>query len=394
MVNVATRERTAEVKYMSGIAVPAESVDPKYFFKNTRPHTLTEKSFSYTGQASENVSLRKADILSFLTIRFSGTVTTSKGTGTIASTARWPYDFLSQVKVAANNVSNLINVSGLQLKIRDVMKKSDLTDRGVEQIIGGVTRRQGTLARGHESWGVGSNTANLADGTYDVELEWIIPLSEDEHDLHGALFLQTASADMNVELNFASPASLFTLTGNATVPTITGQFHVHSDKFSIPTTEGRIIVPDLSHFHSLISNRHIGLQNGEQEVPIVGAAAGKSMLRLYYQVWNGTTPAPLPQTKTNFGKQSWRYANNETPQEFLDGGHMRQVQERRYNSDVGAYWGVGCMDFAHENAFRDVVDLGTTSDLRLVLTLQNGVTLAGQPRVEYVMESIFASGQA
>jgi hypothetical protein len=129
-------------------------------------------------------------------------------------------------------------------------------------------------------------------------------------------------------------------------------------------------------------------------VRLIGQGAGKSLLRTFFQVYNGAgaAAAPLAMTRTNFGKQSWRYANNETPDEFLDGTHLRVDQERRYNSDVGGLWGVGCHDFAHENAFRDVVDMGTTSELRFVTAIQSGVTLTS-PALEYVTETVFLAGQ-
>jgi hypothetical protein len=44
-----------------------------------------------------------------------------------------------------------------------------------------------------------------------------------------------------------------------------------------------------------------------------------------------------------------------------------------------------------ENAFRDAVDMGTTSELRLVIGVQSGVTVTN-PALEYVQETIFQAG--
>ena len=390
---VAVRERTAPTKVMSGIAVPAQSVQPKAFFAGTRRHIGLEKQVPYVGQSQETFTFRKADIISSALVRFVGQVTIANGAGSTRTTARWPYDFLKAARLSANGASNLINASGLKLKIRDVMKRSDQSDRGVQQTYGGVARTQGTLARASESWGVGSNTTALANGTYDIELEWQVPIAEDEHDLHGAIFLQTSTADITLELSLAPLTELFVTAGGATAPVLTGNIQVISTKFAIPVMDGQIVVPDLSFFHSFIQQRYTALQNGEQEVPLIAQGAGKQLLRVFGQVWNGSPSAPLAMTAANFGKQMWRYANNDTPDEFFDGGHMRIDQERRYNSDVGGLWGVFCHDFAHENAFRDTVDLGTTSDIRLVTTLQSGVSLTS-PAVEYVVESVFNSGGA
>lgn len=386
-------QNTAPARYMQGIAVPAESVRPQEFFAKTRRHIMTERQWSYAGQSQDVIELRKSDILSGITVRFSGSLVITTPTGTATSTARWPYDLLKQVRFTANGASNVINCSGLKLKVRQMMKRGELTDRGISQTFGGVARTQGTLALASESWGVGANST-LTAGTYSVDLEWFIPVAEDEIDLTGAIFLATSSSDLTLTLDYAPTTDLVALTGTATAA-LTGTFQVISQKFSIPTgQDGQIVVPDLSVFHSLIQSRTaVGIGNGDNEVRIVGQGAGKSLLRTFYQLWNGTASAPVPMTTANFGKQSWRYGSNETPDEFFDGTHMRIHEERYYGSDVGGLWGFGCHDFANENVFRDVVDMGTTSELRILVNVAPGVTLVN-PALEYVVETVFKAGQS
>jgi len=388
---VAVRQRAPIVNSMQGIAIPNAIVDPKAYQALTKRHISIEKTFSYTGQTTEPVELKKADILSTIKVRFTGSVVIANSTGTTVSTARWPYDLIT-AKFTANGASSLINCSGLKLKLRDVQKDSDLSDRGVSQTIGGVARTQGTLARAWEFWGVGSNSS-LSNGTYSVELEWDIPVAEDETNLLGAIFLQTSTADLTLTLDLLPIASLFTTTGAASTPVLTGTFQVITTKFSVPTANGNIIVPDLSSFHSLIQASTPSIQLGDNEVRLSGQGAGKALLRVSYQLWNGAgaAAAPLPMTTANFGRQAYRYANNEQPDEFFDGNHMRADQERRYNCDVGGLWGFGAHDFAHENTFRDVLDMGTAAELRLALTVQNSVSLS-TPRLEYVTETVFSAG--
>ena len=391
---VAVQERTAPQRYMQGIAVPAEAVRPQEFMARTRRHIQIERQATYTGQPQETFELRKSDILSKIKLRVFGQIVVTPGTGTVASTARWPYDFVS-VRFTANGASNIINVSGAKLKMRELMKKGDLTDRGVTQTIGGVARSQGTMARASEAWGVGSNTGPITAGTYDFELEWDVPVAEDEFDLAGAIFLQTSTSDLTLTVDFLPVSQLFVTTGNATVAFQSTTVQAISTKYSIPVGgDGQIVVPDLSVFHSLIQSRVAnGIQTGENEHRLIGQGAGKSLLRIYGQIWNGATPAPLALNRTNFGKLMWRYANNETPDEFIDGQHMRADMEQRYNADLGGYHGVFAHDFAHENAFRDVVDMGTTAELRLVTTINSAVALTS-PALEYVTESVFLAGQA
>lgn len=392
MAGVTVTERPAPVAMMQGVAVPASSVRPAEFFSKTRRHILLERQVSWSGQSQDVFELRKSDILSSLLVRFSGSLVVTPSTGSVASTARWPYDLIKQCRFSANGASNIINCSGAKLKVRDVMKRSDLTDRGVERTWAGATVRQGTLSQASESWGVGSASSALAGGTYPVELEWTVPVAEDEIDLAGAIFLATSSTDLTLTLDWEAIANLFTVVAPATV-SLTGTVQVISTKFSIPIgADGQIVVPALNVFHSLIQSRTTAIQTGENEVRLVGQGAGKSLLRAYYQLWNGAAPqTQVPLTAANFGKQSWRYGNNETPDEYIDGTHLRMVNERNYNADIGVLHGFGCHEFASENAFRDVVDMGTTSELRLAISLASGLALTN-PALEYVTETVFLAG--
>lgn len=382
------------VRYLQGIAVPAESVRPIEFFARTRRHIVTEANRVFAGAGGQDIiELRKSDILSGILIRFTGSLVITTPTGAVNSTARWPYDLLRQCRFTANGASNIINASGLKLKVRDFMTKGDLTDRGVSQSVGGTARTQGTLSQASESWGVGSQQTAIAAGTYPVDLEWYVPVAEDSVDLAGAIFAATSSTDLTLTMDWETIGNLFAITGTSTVA-LTGSLNVVSQKHSIPLgSDGQIVVPDLSVFHSLIQARTAsGIANGENELRVVGQGAGKSLLRMFFQTYNGAAPqAPLAMTDANYGPQRWRYGANETPDDFVSGSVLRQWNERTYSVDIGGIWGFGCHDFAAENAFRDAVDMGTASELRIVTNIANGVTLVN-PSVEYVVETIFQAG--
>lgn len=395
--------QSAATRYMQGIAVPAESVDPTQFFHKTRRHISTEKTLSYGGGGtSQTVELRKADILSSLLVRFVGSLVVTPGGGTVASTAAWPYG-IAGFAFTANGQSNLINTGpggGIHLKARDYMKRTDLNDRGVSQTVAGASKTQGTLSLATESWGVGSQTSTIGAGTYNVDITIPIPIAEDEKDLLGAIFLQTSSSDLTLRIDeyplstTGTSGALFALTGAATVA-LTGTWQVESTKFSIPIgASGQIVVPDLSVFHSIIGSRTAaGIATGENEQRVIGQGAGKSLLRIYGRYLNGSGQAPLPINATNFGPMSYRFGNNEQPDTFLDGGHHRADMERRYNSDLCSIWGYFCHDFASENAFRDVLDMGTTAELRFSNFINSAVSLSNAA-LEYVQETVFLAGQA
>jgi hypothetical protein len=383
---------TGPVRYMQGIAVPSESVRPGEFFARTRRRTFNEGSQNWAGFGQQNTwELKKSDVIAAAVIRFTGSLVVTPGTGTVASTARWPYDMLKAVRFTANGASNVINASGLKLKLREAQKRGEFTDRGVSQTVAGTATTQGTLSSSSESWGVGSNTSALTGGTFPVDLYWVVPIAEDEIDLSGAIFAATSSTDLTIQVDHEQAANLFALTGNATVA-MTGSIQTTTIKYSIPIgADGQIVVPDLSLFHSYIQSRTTNLGTGGNETRLIGQGAGKTLLRTSFQVWNGSTPAPLAMNDTNYGEIAWRYGSNETPDDYLSGSVLRQINERMYNTDIGKVWGFGAIDFAAENAFRDAVDMGTTSDLRLLTTIQSGVTLSNAA-IEYVQETIFQAG--
>lgn len=386
-------QTSAPARYMQGIAVPASSVNPQEFFARTRRRTQVEQAKGYAGLGGQDVfELKKTDILAGLYVRFDGVLTSTPGTGTVATTARWPYDLIRQLRFTANGQSNIINVSGAKLKAREYMAKGDLTDRGISQSVNGATVVQGSLSQACESWGVGSRATAIGAGNFDVDLTWFVPIAEDQVDLAGAIFAATSSTDLTLTIDWATAADVLALTGNATA-TLTGTVTITALRYSVPLgADGQIVVPDLSVFHSLIQTRHTNLATGENEVRLIGQGSGKSLLRTFSQLWNGAgAGAPVAVNETNFGKLAWRFGGNETPDEYADGRTLRYVNERMYNTDLGAVHGFFAHDFAVENAFRDVVDLGTTSEWRQVLNIQPAVAL-NNAALEVVAETIFAAG--
>jgi hypothetical protein len=350
--------------------------------------------------------LRRSDILSSLRIRFVGQLVVTPGSGAVGTTRRWPYDLLQLVRYTANGAANIISVSGAKLKARARMKAKHQTDRGVPQEFGGWVNNatggepaagvaySGTLALASESWGVGSGVSNVPAGTYDVDLVWDVPVAEDDIDLTGASFLATSSSSLTLNLDFTPPAGLFVTTGGATV-SLTGMFDVVSKKYSVPTgADGQIIVPDLSTFHSMIQARSTNIQAGLNEVVLIGQGAGKTMLRMFGQLWNGAgaASAPLSLSSRNFGPISWGFGGAEQPETHPTPEDMRYVIEGNYDVDLGGPHGFLVFDFACENTFRDVVDLGTVADLRWRVQMADQVALAS-PALEYVVETLYLAGQ-
>lgn len=378
---------------MQGTAVPSASVNPEIFFRATRRETVPLPTFAYGGLGTtDHVSVRKTGILFGLSIRFAGVLTVTLGGGTCATTAQWPYNLFKRIRLSANGQSNLINASGWTLKVREIMSRGDISDRGVSRGITGAspgtTSTHGTLSLASEEWGVGQHVTAIAGAptSYNVDLEVYVPVAFDDVDLIGAIFAQTAATDLSLEIDWASPADLFTLTGAATA-TLTGYAGVEARICSIPQgPDGNIVIPDLSAFHSIIESRYTALAVGANEIPLVGQGAGRQLMRTWHRVMNNGDW--LQVNATNFGQLGWLYGGNTTPELISDALHARMLNERLYNSDIGRVEGYHCWDFAAENAFRDSVDEGAATDLRLLVTI--GSIVLTNPYLELTQETIFA----
>lgn len=381
---------------LQGVLVPQTSINPEAFFRATRRTNFRQKIAAWPGHASSvEVPILQVGIISMLRVRFTGTVTVTLGGGTAATTSAWPYNLLKRIRFSANGQSNLINASGWQLKAREFMARSDCNDRGVARGIGGASpgtaRTQGTLSLNSESWGLGQNVTAIpgAPTVYTVDLSWEIPVAFDQVFLHGAVFAQTSSTDLNLTLDTATAGELFTLTGGATA-VVAGSFVVEGISYTIPQgPDGSVLVPDLSMFHSIIGTAGPQPVLGTNEVKLAGQGVGRQLMRLWFQVLNGATPAPLPFTATNFGQVGWRYGGNDTPEIWNDGTIVTQHIEALFGSDFGTLQGFGVLDWASEHALRDTIDEGAATELRLIFDIQAGVALTS-PTVQYVQETMFS----
>jgi hypothetical protein len=381
---------------LQGVVVPQSAVNPPLFFEKTRRLRLRQDGFAFPGIGqSYKRSLLQTGIVAGLTIKFSGNVAVTLGGGTAATTNRWPYDLLRSVRFSANGQSNLINVSGWDLKLREIVARSDRNDRGVARGIGGASpgtsRTQGTLSMANEDWGLGQNVTAIvgAPTNYPVELEWFIPIAMAKVDLTGAIFAQTSATDLALEIDFATSAELFTLTGAATA-VVTGNFVIEADVYTIPQSgNGEIVVPNLSVFHSIIKTRSANPSNGMNEIRLSGQGVGRSLQRMWFRTWNGTTPAPLAMNATNYAQVGWRYGGNDTPEVWQDGRALAYWDEDLFGCDLATHQGFGVMDWASEFAFRDAIDEGAATELRLLVEIPSGVALTS-PFVEYTQETLFA----
>jgi hypothetical protein len=150
-----------------------------------------------------------------------------------------------------------------------------------------------------------------------------------------------------------------------------------------------VIVPDLSVFHSIIQTRNNSIANGDNEIRLAGQGVGRQLLRLWWRTFSGTVPVALPVNATNYGQCGWRFGSNDTPEVFTDGRHLAYFNERMLGADIASQEGFGLLDWASEHAFRDSIDEGAATELRLLVNIPAGVSLTS-PFLEYTQETVFA----
>ena len=148
------------------------------------------------------------------------------GSGTVATTARWPY--YGSGRPGSKRTGKATSSTWTGGPSDSTESSDEVTDRGVSQGIGGTgvagtARIQGTMSLNAESWGVASNATAIPSGSYDVELNFYVPVAYEQKMLTGAVFCQTLSTTLELDLDWANLSDLFTLTGNAAVD-------LHSDR--------------------------------------------------------------------------------------------------------------------------------------------------------------------
>lgn len=398
---VATTPAPTSVQALQGIPVRGAVIDPPTFFRATNRQTFSQKGGAFAGLGNtDQFSLFQDGIVSALRLRVFGTVVVTLAAGTVATTRRWPYDLLKRVTFSANGQSQLVDCSGLKLKALEMMYPM-LTDRGVDQGIGGAAPGtqldQGTFAHASEDWGtsganrLGSGVSAVvgAPTTYTVDLEYFIPVAFDQELLTGAILAQTQATDLVLALRWATLQELFTLTGAATVvPNL--NYEVTGLVWAIPIIDGKQILPDLTQFHQVAESRSTSIANGDNEIPLPGVAAGRQLMRVFFQLWNGAASAPLAMNAANFGPQAWRYGGATEPERFPTGQSLRYENERVFDCDLGGVWGFGVHDFAAKFALRDSVDMSATTNLRLLSNVGAGVAIAS-PSFEFVQQVMLAA---
>lgn len=389
---------TPTVGFVQGVQTPATKVDPLGFARFTRRIRFPMKSAAAIAGlgTSDQVQLKKTGVVAALEVRVAGSVVIGGTIGTTTLSYEWPYNLVKAFKLSVNGQSTLIDARGLDIKVNEYMTEREVNDRGVSQRIGSATAiTQGTLSLSCEDWGgTGAGANYMAPGlsvaaiaTYPLDFTYTIPVAANQVSLIGALFGQSQATNINLEVVYSTQAELFSAVGGAATISFTAvTIDVTGVAYTIPVVNGVTILPDLSQLHGISHVQYPVTASGETEFFLAGTGAGRTLLRVFYNTYSSA--APLAHTAANYSTCAYKFGGNDTPETLANGSKLRAINERLYNTDIGKAWGFGCHDFASQYAMRDVVDLGSTADFRviagLVSTPTNGVVHMSQ-------ETLFAA---
>jgi hypothetical protein len=311
-------------------------------------------------------------IIGKLHIFFEGTLT-GDGTAAPTATSGFPWRLLSEVRVSANGISQLIDVDGLDLRaLARARRGKSLTDES-------------------------TFTLPTTSGTSTLRLHWEVPLALDDVSLIGAVLAQTDDNNLSIRLTTADSADLF----SAHAPTFSSaNFYILAEAYEIPeaTVNGQtnLIIPDLRQMHGLFTRDDDLVSTGQNVTPLT--KTGGILLRTLQRIDN----AP-----PNFGNADWledtvsihafRFNSKEIPYEYEPAWMLRFLNDGDYSqatlpsADVPS--GVTAPayvvdDYVAQVAARDVVNMAAVSQPEMLNTIASGYSLNSGAKIHTVQEAM------
>jgi hypothetical protein len=354
--------------------------DPAAFFELTEKNEYTPFSFPAPGSGSTVMrQLPQAGVLSKIWVLFVGTLTTVDGTGAVTTTSTWPYGLLDRLSLSANAQNDLHTYSGLDAHVMRAVRNPGFVPNDTVDVVPD---------------GIGAGVAITA-GESDLVLGWEMPVAIDDVSLIGALYAQSPSMNLQLNLRQAVTADLLALTGTATA-VIAGTFYVQVTSFDIPITTGeapRLITPDLSRLHGLQAHAVPFSNTGEVRAPLIRVNGQLDRLLVSVSQANPAGVATdqfLSATADAVGLDAIRieYGAAEKPLDYSPAHFLAWKNLDHYADALPASY--LAFDFLAENPPRDVILMTGVTDLVVVPTINAAVTVAAGASVRAVQETLFA----
>lgn len=336
------------------------------FIDATRQNRRLIGQVSYSSGNRSSIDLPQTGLLANLLIRVNGTLTVTNGTGSStynAANLGKAWALIDRVHLTANSGTEIVNVTGIGLGIRNAMEMS-YSDLAASAIPSAVTNNPvyqfGT-----------SNGANTVNFTLKV------PVTINDRDPIGLILLQNRETLLTLALDWANPTNLFTLTGNASV-SFSGQAYVTMEYFSVPLSDKDY--PDLSVAHTLLEDQIAVAGTGDVLYTI---PRGNIYQRIIHRVVLNGAAAGF----TDVNQLTLQYNQSEQPVKMY-GYDFLQIQRDRYDRDLPQ--GVYVYDFAYQGqpmygGTRDLVNSRAITDFLSIVNIASGATLGSNNNYIYTL---------
>ncbi len=331
-------------------------IDPTSFFASTEKQEQWITPLADPGALnSGSVSLPKSGVLSRITVTFVGKVTVITGGTQPTAGVRWPYGLISRFQLGAGLGNSPWDTDGLALAALNA------TDN--PYVVNAVDQFPGVVG--------GGGTALVA-GTYPLSLTWEIPVAVDQVTLIASMFLQSSSNLVSVTVTREAEANLFS--GTAADATISGTFNFSLRRWKIPVdSQGRLVVPDISHVHVFNKVPQPLLGTGEQPASVLRTAGvlQRLFVRSELSPTNFLSAQPGVPTTNLIDRIALNYGLTETPFDYNPASLLLLQNQKWYGAPLP--YDHLCFDTLRENPSRDAILLQGVTDLKVVVYPDAGV---------------------
>src|SRR4051812_5800881 len=351
-------------------------MDSNLFFENTERNDVPQQAVEYPGFGAQPIDLKVANtgVLSGIQIVVEGTITSTKGTGTVTPTFRWPWGMLQSASVTANGQTSLIAPTGLDMRARHNRIYRNPRDP--------ITVAPSIDERGDP------NLAAFADGEHPFFMIYEVPIVHDWFTLTGSLYAQSDQIYLALHLVPPALSDLFTLTGTAKVELKSSTIRITNTTFDVPfapTKDGKkILVPDLQWLHGIISTDLAFANQGEVPVPLIRTSG--ELLAFYTYIRNGQSAVIKPGSLSSFRME---YGANRIPRKYEPVQHLLYKNANDYNGLILPEVGYMVLDFEADNPSRDLVFPKGVTELKVVPQIPNSIEVKANSAVHFAEEALF-----
>jgi hypothetical protein len=327
------------------------------FITATRQSVQKVATLPFESGQRKSKDLPRVGLLANLYLRVKGTLTVTPNTGTATLKTKnygKPYGLIERLQLTANSGTDIVNVSGLGLYLRNLIaddsKMDVLAANMPEAVSGNPVFQFGT-----------------ASGANDVQFTLKVPVVINERDPVGLILLQNGETLMDLGLTWANPSNLFTLTGNAEIA-FTGNAHVTMEYFEVPLNAEDY--PDLSIAHTIL----------EDSISVDGVGDLNYVIprgNIYQRVIHRLLLNDVPAGFEDVERMTLRYNQSNHPY-VIDGLDQLALQRDRYKRDLakGVYvWDWAFQGQAGFGGNRDLVNSRAITDFQSIIKIASGATL-------------------